>query len=61
MSETSLLEQLEELHDYLLSGKYSDQELETLYPEGKDKYGKYTVMKATLTDSVRTLIPSIRL
>lgn len=60
MSDTgSLLTQLEELYDYLLSGEYTEQELEVFYPEGKDRYGKFTVMKAALTDAVSMSITSI--
>ena len=52
----SLLTQLDELYDCLLSDEYSEQEIENIYPKGKDKHGEYTVVRATLTDMVRTAI-----
>jgi hypothetical protein len=57
-SPSALLTQLDELYDYLLSDKYSEDELEMLYPIGKNKYGKYTVVGAALTQTVNTILLS---
>ena len=50
----ALLSKLSELHDHLLSDDISDDDaLEMLFPYGKDKYGRYLVTHASLTDNVR--------
>ena len=49
----ALLSKLNDLHDHLLSDDFSDDDaLEVLFPYGKDKYGKYSVTRVSLTDKV---------
>jgi hypothetical protein len=44
--------QLDYLHQRMLCGTYSHDELEALYPSGEDSYGEFFVEKARLTENV---------